>query len=96
MLQLVNPRLLEASQWKVGREGCLSFPNLLANVKRARKIRVAALNEKGEPLDFTALDFEAVALQHEMDHLEGLLFLDHIRSSKDLFERRKPAPGETA
>jgi peptide deformylase len=92
LLQLANPRLLEASQWKVSREGCLSFPDLLANVKRAQKIRVAAFDGRGEAVEFTSLGFEAVALQHEMDHLDGLLFLDRIRSSKDLFERRKPAP----
>jgi peptide deformylase len=89
LLRLANPRILEASQWKVNREGCLSFPDLLANVKRAQRIRMAALNEKAEPVEFTALGFEAVALQHELDHLDGILFLDRIRSSKDLFERRK-------
>jgi peptide deformylase len=90
-LRLLNPVLVEASQWKISREGCLSFPDLLANVKRAQKIRVRALNEKNEPVDFLSFGFEAVALQHEIDHLNGILFLDRIRSSKDLFERRKTA-----
>jgi peptide deformylase len=90
LLRLVNPRLVEASQWKIGREGCLSFPDLLANVKRAQKIHVAALDSEGQPVDLTCSGFEAVAIQHEMDHLDGILFLDRIRSSKDLFERRKP------
>jgi peptide deformylase len=89
LLKLVNPRILEATQWKVGREGCLSFPDLLANVKRAQKLTLEAWNEKGERLEVRSTDFEAVALQHEMDHLDGILFLDRIRSSKDLFERRK-------
>ena len=89
LLQLVNPKILEATQWKVGREGCLSFPDLLANVKRAQKIRLEAVNEKKEKVELTCSGFEAVALQHEMDHLDGLLFLDRIRSSKDLFERKK-------
>jgi peptide deformylase len=88
-LQLVNPRILEASQWKTGREGCSSFPDLLANVKRAQKIRVASWDPNGRDWDFTSFGFEAVVLQHEIDHLDGLLFLDRIRSSKDLFERRK-------
>ena len=91
LLRLVNPAILEASQWKIGREGCLSFPDLLANVKRAQKIRVSALNEKGEKLNFVSLGFEAVAIQHEIDHLDGILFLDRVRSSKDLFERKKEA-----
>lgn len=89
LLKLVNPRILEATQWKVGREGCLSFPDLLANVKRAQKLRLGALNERMEPVEVKASGFEAVALQHELDHLDGILFLDRIRSSKDLFERRK-------
>jgi peptide deformylase len=93
LLQLFNPVLVEASQWKISREGCLSFPDLLANVKRAQKIKIRALNEKNEPIEFVSLGFEAVALQHEIDHLDGILFLDRIRSSKDLFERRKnPSP----
>ena len=89
LLQLLNPVLVEASQWKISREGCLSFPDLLANVKRAQKIKIRALNEKNETLEFVSFGFEAVAIQHEMDHLDGILFLDRIRSSKDLFERRK-------
>jgi peptide deformylase len=91
LLRLLNPVLMEASQWKIGREGCLSFPDLLANVKRAQKIRVRALNEKNEPLEILSFGFEAVAIQHEIDHLDGILFLDRVRSSKDLFERRKTA-----
>ncbi|HVM32381.1 MAG TPA: peptide deformylase [bacterium] len=93
LLQLFNPVVVEASQWKISREGCLSFPDLLANVKRAQKIRVQALNEKKEAVDFVSLGFEAVALQHEIDHLDGLLFLDRVRSSKDLLERRKTPGG---
>jgi len=89
LLKLVEPNILEASQWKIGREGCLSFPDLLANVKRAQKLTLAAWNEKGERVEMRSTDFEAVALQHEMDHLDGVLFLDRVRSSKDLFERRK-------
>lgn len=89
LLKLVDPQVLEASQWKAGREGCLSFPDLLANVKRARKLTLEAWNEKGVRVRVESVEFEAVALQHEMDHLDGILFLDRIRSSKDLFERRK-------
>ncbi len=90
LLRLLTPQILEASQWKVGREGCLSFPDLLANVKRAQKIRLEAFNEGWEKLELVCTGFEAVAIQHEIDHLDGILFLDRIRSSKDLFERRNP------
>jgi peptide deformylase len=89
LLCLVNPRISEASQWKISREGCLSFPDLLANVKRAQKIRLEAYTEKWEKIDIHCRGFEAIAIQHELDHLDGILFLDRIRSSKDLFERRK-------
>jgi peptide deformylase len=88
-LYLINPVILEASQWQRGREGCLSFPDLLANVKRARKLKMKAINERREPFELAAVGFEAVAIQHEMDHLDGILFLDRIRSSRDLFERHK-------
>ncbi len=89
LLKLINPFIQEASQWKVSREGCLSFPDLLANVKRAQRIRFSAYNERLEPIELVSLGFEAVAIQHEVDHLDGLLFLDRIRSARDLFERRK-------
>jgi peptide deformylase len=91
LLKLIHPVILEASQWKIGREGCLSFPNLLANVKRAQKIKFSAFNENLESFELVSTGFEAVAIQHELDHLDGILFLDRIRSSKDLFERRNPA-----
>jgi peptide deformylase len=87
LLCLVNPVILEASQWKVSREGCLSFPDLLANVKRAQRVRVRAVDAEGKPFEMIASGFEAVAIQHEMDHLDGILFLDRVRSSKDLIER---------
>ena len=89
LLKLINPFIHEASQWKVSREGCLSFPDLLANVKRAQRIRFSAYNERLEPIELVSTGFEAVAVQHEIDHLDGILFLDRIRSAQDLFERRK-------
>ena len=52
-------------------------------------MKFSAFNENQEPLELATTGFEAVAIQHELDHLEGILFLDRIRSSKDLFERRK-------
>jgi peptide deformylase len=95
VLRILNPVVSEASQWKIGREGCLSFPDLLANVKRAHKARIQGLAADGQPLDLACVGYEAVALQHEVDHLDGLVFLDRIRSSRDLFERRTRPVGET-
>jgi peptide deformylase len=91
---LVNPVIREASQWKIGREGCLSFPDLLANVKRAQKLRIEGLDPEGRPLDLACTGYEAVALQHEVDHVDGIVFLDRIRSSRDLFERRSRSGGD--
>lgn len=96
LMRIVNPVLAESSQWKIGREGCLSFPDLLANVKRAQKARVQGLGVQGEPLDLACTGYEAVALQHEIDHVDGIVFLDRIRSSHDLFERRRRPDDETA
>jgi len=94
LLRIVNPEISEATQWKVSREGCLSFPDLLANVKRAQKLRLRGCEAAGAPVDLACAGFEAVALQHEVDHLDGIVFLDRIRSSRDLFERRRGAPEE--
>jgi len=94
LIRILNPERIEASQWKVGREGCLSFPDLLANVKRAQKLRLRGLSPEGDALDLACAGYEAVALQHEVDHLDGILFLDRIRSSRDLFERRLRAEPE--
>jgi peptide deformylase len=97
LLRIANPEVVEASQWKIGREGCLSFPDLLANVKRAQRLRLRGTDPAGAPLELACVGYEAVALQHEVDHLDGIVFLDRIRSSRDLFERRgrtEPEPPE--
>jgi peptide deformylase len=73
----------------VGREGCLSVPDYTGNVIRAEKIRLEACDPQGEPLSFDMRSFEARAVQHEMDHLDGLLFLDRLVSRRnDLFRRK--------
>jgi len=88
LLRLLNPKIVFSSGKRKGREGCLSIPEYRANITRARKVRVEALTPGGEPLTITAKGFEAVALQHEIDHLDGILFLDRITDMKrDLFRR---------
>jgi peptide deformylase len=82
-LVLVNPRIVEAEGAEVGREGCLSIPELTANVRRATKIVVEAEDQTIE-----SEGFEARCLQHEIDHLDGLLFLDRVDSlTADVFRR---------
>ena len=89
LLVLVNPVVVEAEGAEVGREGCLSIPHLTANVRRATRIRVEARDPQGEPVSVESEAFEARCLQHEIDHLDGLLFLDRVDSlSADVFRRK--------
>jgi peptide deformylase len=88
-LVLVNPRIVLRTGSEIGREGCLSIPHLTANVRRATEIVVEALELDGEPVAVRAAGFEARALAHEIDHLDGILFLDRVESVKDDVFRRK-------
>ena len=82
---LINPRLVAASEEKVpGWEGCLSFPELQVLVARARCVRVEYLNRQGERRDLDLKDFPARVLQHECDHLDGVLTLDRAASTRDI------------
>lgn len=74
----VNPRILEAEGETVTEEGCLSVGDFRAEVKRARKIRLAYQTLSGEPREEVLEDLAAVCLQHEIDHLNGKLFIDHL------------------
>lgn len=88
-LVLVNPEITEWDGFAVGREGCLSVPDFTGNVIRAERIHLEACNQRGEPITFDMEGFEARAVQHELDHLDGLLFLDRLVSRRnDLFRRK--------
>ena len=88
-LILVNPEITEWHGYAVGREGCLSVPDYTGNVIRAEKIHLQALDREGNALSFDMDGFEARAVQHEMDHIDGLLFLDRLVSRRqDLFQRK--------
>lgn len=90
LLVLVNPEILAMGGTQVVREGCMSVPDFTANVQRAQWVLVDALGRDGERMIVEAIGFEAVAIQHEMDHLDGTLFLDRVVSVKnDLFRRKK-------
>ncbi|MBS2000934.1 MAG: peptide deformylase [Cyanobacteria bacterium SZAS LIN-5] len=92
---LINPEVLFSEGEVMAREGCLSLPHLTANVKRAQHIKVRAQNEHGEWWEFESSDFEARVVLHEMDHLDGLLFLDRVASLKtDVFRRKRYTPPE--
>ncbi len=86
---LINPEINTWDGMKVGREGCMSVPDFTGNVIRAEKITLSAFNAKGELLHYECEGYEARAVQHEVDHLDGLLFLDRLVSKRtDLFQRK--------
>lgn len=90
LLILVNPVLVQGWGVQIPREGCLSVPDLLANVSRYEKVRVRYQNDAGESLVLETSGFEALALQHEIDHLNGKLFLDRVTNIKtDIFRRHR-------
>ena len=88
-LVLINPEILDWQGMKKGREGCMSVPDFTGNVIRAENIVLSALDENGTQQKYEMEGFEARAVQHEIDHLDGLLFLDRLVSRRnDLFERK--------
>jgi peptide deformylase len=94
LLVLLDPEILAMGGQQVVREGCMSVPEYTANVRRAEWVLVDALDREGARTVVEAVGFEAVAIQHEMDHVDGLLFLDRVASVKnDLFRRRKSRQG---
>jgi peptide deformylase len=79
---LINPQILTAEGDEEMDEGCLSVPGYYEKVRRAEHIRVRARDENGEIIEFEAEGIEAVCIQHEMDHLEGKLFVDYLSTLK--------------
>ena len=79
---LINPEILEADGEEETDEGCLSVPGFYEKVRRAEHIRVRAQDPHGEVSEFEASGLEAVCIQHEMDHLEGKLFVDYLSNLK--------------
>jgi peptide deformylase len=77
-IKLINPKITKTKGEVELEEGCLSFPNQYAKVKRAEEVTVEALNEKGKKIKITAKELLAQTLQHELDHLEGVLFVDRM------------------
>lgn len=88
LLVLVNPQIVEAEGASIQREGCLSIPDFTGNVKRAVKVRVRAADEFGSVRELVLEGFEAVIAQHEVDHLDGKLFLDRVGLPADIFKRK--------
>lgn len=88
-LILINPEIVHWEGFEIGREGCLSVPEYTGNVLRATQIVVEAQNAAGEACRYEMEGYEARVAQHEIDHLDGLLFLDRLVSRRsDLFKRK--------
>lgn len=78
LIVLINPMIIKSEGEIVAEEGCLSVPDIYSQVKRSLKVTVKALNQNGDPIEITKEDLTARALQHEIDHLDGILFIDRI------------------
>jgi len=86
---LINPEIIEKSgeiQWE---EGCLSVPDYYENIIRANDIKVQALNQNGETFELEASEMLSVCIQHEIDHLDGILFIDHLSKLKQKRLKKK-------
>jgi len=88
-LILINPKIVSKQGSVVGREGCLSVPDYTGNVMRAEALTLQALNLVGKTVNYQMEGFEARAISHEIDHLEGVLFLDRLVSRRNSLFRRK-------
>ncbi|QGP56531.1 Peptide deformylase [Piscirickettsia salmonis] len=94
-LCVINPEILETFDHAEHDEGCLSFPGVFAKVERAARIKIAAFDQRGEKFELEAEGLLAVCLQHEIDHLEGKVFIDYLsplkrkRLEKKLLKQRR-------
>jgi peptide deformylase len=85
----INPELVKREGEEVGPEGCLSFPGLSEDVKRAKKVTVRARDREGKAFELEAQGLLAVAIQHEHDHLDGVLMVDHLGPLRKRLALRK-------
>lgn len=85
----INPEIIEADGELVGEEGCLSVPGYYDNVKRAGRVKVRAQDASGAAFELEARELLAVCIQHEMDHLKGTVFVDHLSQLKQVRVKNK-------
>lgn len=90
-LVLVNPVVVAHEGIYTMREGCMSVPDYLGSVTRPRRVTVQALDRAGQKLEIQAKKFEAMVIQHEIDHLDGILFVDRVSSKTALLRRSELA-----
>jgi len=89
LLVFINPMILERDGTQVYEEGCLSVPGIYDEVERARKVRVRALDRNGQPFEIEAEGLLATCIQHEIDHLDGKVFVDYLSRLKQTRIRKK-------
>jgi peptide deformylase len=82
---LINPEIVEARDERRDFDGCLSFPGLYGTTRRPHHLKVKALDETGQPFERVFKDFDGVLVHHEIDHLDGVLFIDRIEKPGDLY-----------
>jgi peptide deformylase len=91
---LIDPAIREAGNEQRDFDGCLSFPGLYAETIRPHYLRVTGLDEQERPFDRVFEGFDAVVVHHEMDHLDGVLFIDRVESIEDLYQVRMDENGQ--
>lgn len=93
-IALINPKIIEAGDERKDFDGCLSFPGLYGETIRPHYLRVTGLAENGKPFDQIYQGFDAVVVHHEIDHLDGVLFIDRIENPEDLYRVQINDQGE--
>ncbi|MBM7568271.1 peptide deformylase [Paenibacillus sacheonensis] len=79
LIELINPIIIESSGEQIGAEACLSYPGYRGLVTRAQTVKVSTLTRAGDTIVLEAEGFRAICMQHEIDHLNGVLFIDHVK-----------------
>ncbi|MFI5324228.1 MAG: peptide deformylase [Thermodesulfobacteriota bacterium] len=89
LLELINPKIVSSEGWVTAEEACLSIPGFVSDVKRKQMVRVEAYNREGALMEIEAQDLLARVFQHEIDHLEGILFIDRLsRLKRELLKKK--------
>jgi len=94
-IALINPEVVQAGDERRDFDGCLSLPGLYAETVRPHFLRVTGLDEKGKPFDRILEGFDAVVVHHEIDHLDGVLFIDRVENVEDLYRVHVDENGES-
>ncbi len=90
----INPKIVYSTDERRDFDGCLSFPGLFGETVRPHYLRIISMDEEGEPFERIYKDFDAVVIHHEIDHLDGILFVDRVESIEDLYQVHQKETGE--